>query len=263
KPKFDYRRFLEQMRHRSSAPIARYLKSFLREFSKKAWAVNEQIRIIHDFLEFIEGKMHECDQWRGVSEAEFDNAREGMEKLVMNRLFGETFCSSTTDDAERDEITHQKIQIFRWIKEEHLDIPTTANNESYFEFAQKACWCLLLELLKMNNYRAPRDKLICILNCCIVIFSMFRGAVLGEAAGADKFLPILIYVVIKANPEQLVSNVQYISRFRHPSRLESEAGYYLTNLMGVISFLERMDASSLSISREEFDASISRTLEEL
>jgi hypothetical protein len=26
KPKFDYRRFLEQMRHRSSAPIARYLK---------------------------------------------------------------------------------------------------------------------------------------------------------------------------------------------------------------------------------------------
>jgi hypothetical protein len=33
--------------------------------------------------------------------------------------------------------------------------------------------------------------------------------------------------------------------------------------MGVITFLERMDASSLSISREEFDRSISRTLEEL
>jgi hypothetical protein len=48
-----------------------------------------------------------------------------------------TFCSPTTDDAERDEIIHQKIRIFRWIKEEHLDIPHTENNESYFEFAQK------------------------------------------------------------------------------------------------------------------------------
>lgn len=28
----------------------------------------------------------------------------------------------------------------------------------------------IIELLKMNNYKAPRDKLICILNCCKVIF---------------------------------------------------------------------------------------------
>ncbi|RKP22953.1 hypothetical protein SYNPS1DRAFT_19322 [Syncephalis pseudoplumigaleata] len=111
--------------------------------------------------------MLECDQWRNASETEFDNAREGMEKLVMNRLFGEIFCSRTTDDAERDEIIHQKIQIFRWIEERHLDIPSSPHNASYFEFAQK-------ELLKMNNYRAPRDKLICILNCCIVIFSKWH-----------------------------------------------------------------------------------------
>ena len=28
----------------------------------------------------------------------------------------------------------------------------------------------LAELLKINHYKAPRDKLICILNCCKVIF---------------------------------------------------------------------------------------------
>ena len=28
------------------------------------------------------------------------------------------------------------------------------------------------ELLKIRNYRAPRDKVICILNCCKVIFGM-------------------------------------------------------------------------------------------
>lgn len=30
-----------------------------------------------------------------------------------------------------------------------------------------------VELLKINGYRAPRDKVICILNCCKVIFGNF------------------------------------------------------------------------------------------
>jgi hypothetical protein len=31
--------------------------------------------------------MRSCEVWRNASEAEFDNAVEGMEKLVMNRLY--------------------------------------------------------------------------------------------------------------------------------------------------------------------------------
>ena len=31
--------------------------------------------------------MRDCDIWKNASEAEFDNAMEGMEKLVMNRLY--------------------------------------------------------------------------------------------------------------------------------------------------------------------------------
>lgn len=47
-----------------------------------------------------------------------------------------TFCSRTTDDKERDEILYQKISIFRWIRERHLDIPETEHNEAFFTFAQ-------------------------------------------------------------------------------------------------------------------------------
>ena len=31
--------------------------------------------------------MRESEVWRNASDAEFDNAMEGMEKLVMNRLY--------------------------------------------------------------------------------------------------------------------------------------------------------------------------------
>ncbi len=32
------------------------------------------------------------------------------------------------------------------------------------------------ELLKINHYKAPRDKMICILNCCKVIFGKLGAA---------------------------------------------------------------------------------------
>jgi len=38
-------------------------------------------------VKFIVGQMKECEVWRNCSEVEFDNALEGMEKLVMNRLY--------------------------------------------------------------------------------------------------------------------------------------------------------------------------------
>lgn len=50
-PAFDFNFFLDQMRNKSAEPIAKYLRSFLREFSKKMWNVNDQIRVINDFLD--------------------------------------------------------------------------------------------------------------------------------------------------------------------------------------------------------------------
>jgi hypothetical protein len=150
---FDFHRFLEQLRHRTADPVAKFLRSFLLEFAKKQWMVHEQVKIISDFLEFITKKMAQCEVWRTVSDAEFDNAREGMEKLVMNRLYTQTFSpaipppepsssvkgkrragapSNTArsgrrgqhqEDVERDEVLAQKVQIYGWVKEEHLDIP--------------------------------------------------------------------------------------------------------------------------------------------
>jgi hypothetical protein len=52
--------------------------------------------------------------------------------------------SVTTDDRERDEILSQKIQIFRWVKEEHLDIPTAPHNEQFLDFAKKGIKIFLL-----------------------------------------------------------------------------------------------------------------------
>lgn len=56
------------------------------------------------------------------------------------------------------------------------------------------------ELQKINMYKAPRDKLVCILNCCKVINNLLLNASIASnenPPGADEFLPVLIYVTLK------------------------------------------------------------------
>lgn len=163
---FDFHRFLEQLRHRTADPVAKFLRSFLVEFAKKQWMVHEQVKLISDFLAFITNKMSQCEVWRGVNDAEFDNAKEGMEKLVMNRLYSQTFspaiplpvpASGTKgkrkiieknvvpgrrgqhqEDIERDQVLSQKVSIYGWVQEEHLDIrPVDDSGRRFLALAQQ------------------------------------------------------------------------------------------------------------------------------
>lgn len=163
---FDFQRFLAQLRHRTADPVAKFLRSFLLEFGKKQWMVHEQVKLIRDFLAFIANKMSQCEVWRGVSDAEFDNAKEGMEKLVMNRLYSQTFSPAIPssvqapgvkgkrknlekllgpgrrgqhqEDIEHDEILGQKVRIYGWVQEKHLDIPTVgASGRRFLTLAQQ------------------------------------------------------------------------------------------------------------------------------
>lgn len=185
---FDFHRFLSQLRHRSADPVAKFLRSFLSEFAKKQWMVHEQVKIVRDFLTFIYAKMDLCEVWREVGDGEMDNAMEGMEKLVMNRLYTQTFSPAIQphdgvsrvderfpgrrgqhqEDVERDEILTQKVRIYSWVREEHLDIGNTVSGDGGRKFLDLA----VKEMRKIGTYRAPRDKVICVLNCCKVIFGL-------------------------------------------------------------------------------------------
>ena len=185
---FDFHRFLEQLRHRTADPVAKFLRSFLVEFGKKQWMVHEQVKIISDFLSFITVKMAQCEVWREVSDAEFDNAKEGMEKLVMNRLYSQTFSPAIPppvslpppkgkrkavekplgpgrrgqhqEDIERDEILAQKVRIYGWVQEEHLDIPAVGESGKRFLLLaqQGMLHCVDLTLVCLHACRDPQDE---------------------------------------------------------------------------------------------------------
>ncbi|KAG2136326.1 hypothetical protein BD769DRAFT_1440249 [Suillus cothurnatus] len=221
-PSFNFQDFLDQMKSRGSNRSA---NTFLSNFTKRTFTVNDQVKIINDFLSVLYcHEMRETDIWRNATEEEFDNAMEGMEKLVMNRLYEYTYTPClplltpprpvTADDLERD------------------------------------------QLCKVNHYKAPRDKLICILNCCKVIFGLIRH--LRKDEGADSL----------ANPEHYFRMLSMYGVYQSLSKsceVQSEAGYICQALsMGAVQFIESMDHTSLSsISQEEFERNVEVAIQTL
>ncbi|KAJ1503221.1 hypothetical protein HMI54_008317, partial [Coelomomyces lativittatus] len=95
----------------------------------------------------------------------FQQYHDGLEKLVFHKLYSITFSPNTTDDAVQDDWVHHKIQLFDWISFEHLEIHHIDLEWAtpYLEAAQR-------ELCIMDHYKAPAEKLTCIMNCCKHIF---------------------------------------------------------------------------------------------
>ncbi|CAA7405940.1 unnamed protein product [Spirodela intermedia] len=240
--------FLERMRHPSAADFVKSIKSFIVSFSNKVPDSEKDSAAVQEFLANMEAAFRAHSLWAGCSEEELESAGEGLEKYVMTKLFNRAFASIPEDVNRDDELYEKMALVQQFIRPESLDIKPTFRNETSWLLAQK-------ELQKINMYKAPRDKLVCILNCCKVINNLLINASIASSdnpPGADEFLPVLIYVTIKANPPQLHSNLLYIQRYRRQSRLVSESAYFFTNILSAESFIWNIDANSLSMEDDEY-----------
>ncbi|CCE78784.1 Piso0_000813 [Millerozyma farinosa CBS 7064] len=264
---FDFQIFLSHLRKKSADPIVRYVRSFLISFNKQSHTFTsvQKVKIINDFKTFMNEKFTLYEPFASMDDVDLENSREGLEKLIMNRLYEHCFSPGAAkqfvgdipdeikDDLRKDSEFYLKLEQFSWVNGAHLDVNISDINRSNgnFNFIDYA----IKELNKINNYRAPRDKIICILNSCKIIFNFLK--LNNQETNADAFMPLLILVTMKAKIPHLISNMNYIENYRGEEWLShGETSYYLSSLQGAIGFISNLGFDDLTIDRSEYDAHI-------
>ncbi|KAG7322720.1 hypothetical protein KOW79_014066 [Hemibagrus wyckioides] len=214
--------------------------------NKKDLGADELSECVQDFYQNMSDRL--LSHFKGSSE-KVERVMDQVEKYIMTRLYKSVFCPETTDDEKKDLTTQHRIRALHWVTIQMLCVPVDEEIPEAADSVVKA----ITDIIEMDSRRVPRDKLACITSCSKHIFNAIK-VTKKEPASADDFLPTLIYIVLKANPPRLQSNIQYITRFCNPSRLMSgEDGYYFTNLCCAVAFIEKLDAHSLNLSVEDFE----------
>uniref|UniRef100_A0A3B4C346 RAB guanine nucleotide exchange factor (GEF) 1 n=1 Tax=Pygocentrus nattereri TaxID=42514 RepID=A0A3B4C346_PYGNA len=242
----DFVDFLKNLQ-KPGREIHKQSRAFIESMAnKKDLGADELSECVQDFYQNMSDRL--MTHFKGSSE-KVERVMDQVEKYIMTRLYKSVFCPETTDDEKKDLATQHRIRALHWVTIQMLCVPVDEEIPEVADSVVKA----ITDIIEMDSKRVPRDKLACITSCSKHIFNAIK-VTKKEPASADDFLPTLIYIVLKANPPRLQSNIQYITRFCNPSRLMTgEDGYYFTNLCCAVAFIEKLDAQSLNLSPEDFE----------
>ncbi|XP_030375320.1 rab5 GDP/GTP exchange factor [Scaptodrosophila lebanonensis] len=246
----DGKRKLKKEIQRLDLEIKRYMNSTANSNNKNIDELSEMVQ--NAYTRFAD-LVHSDPSFQIVSNEDRDSAIDFFEKVVMTQNHKFLFSPYFTADEENDAKVQKRIRQLSWITAKHLDCSIDEVNAESRDLVYNA----ISELVGIDSYYSPQEKLECTVRCCRHIFELLKRAT-GGPASADDFLPALIFVVLKANPVRLHSNLNFVTRFTNAARVMSgEGGYYFTNLCSAIAFIENLNGESLNISCEEFDALMS------
>ncbi|KAJ7308031.1 hypothetical protein JRQ81_008531 [Phrynocephalus forsythii] len=211
------------------------IRDFIQDFQKLT-AADDKTAQVEDFLQFLYGAMAQDVIWQNASEEQLQDAQLAIERSVMNRIFKLAFYPNQDGDILRDQLLHDHIQrLSKVVTANHkaLQIPEVYLREAPWPSAQS-------EIRTISAYKTPRDKLQCVLRMCSTIMNLLSLANEDSVPGADDFVPVLVFVLIKANPPCLLSTVQYISSF-YANCLTGEESYWWMQFTAAVEFIKTID----------------------
>ncbi|CAF0938095.1 unnamed protein product, partial [Rotaria sordida] len=209
------------------------LQKLIDKFSHLSSA-EEKMHLIELFLQDCCREITSDINWKTASPEQFAMSQTSIERMVMAKIYTAALYPNGQIDVQRDQVFSSHIRtLAEQLDPNHqkLRIQKICQRECPWPSAQA-------ELRLINAYKTPRDKVGCVQRCIRIIQNLIRLAS-NSAAGADDTIPILIYVIVKANPPNLLSIMQYVQDL-YSSRFTDEESYFWTMFVSGVKFINEM-----------------------
>jgi hypothetical protein len=240
--------------------------------------------LVWSHIEKVLGLMRKNPLWKNVDGIAWTNCALCLERFVFTKLRTSLFSYYVEDDiADRRYAEHLKSLDF--IGPESLSIPnhiypsqsTSSSKTSTHASAWRTALAVPInELQALHSMFSPSQMHAAIKRCTLAIGALLRDAShmrdtlavstsvsgvstssssrssIDAAYGADDFLPHLILAIREAIPEHIHSCLRFLEHFTQSSKLNSEPGYLLTQLVSAVHFLDTLDADSVHMDARTF-----------
>lgn len=196
--------------------------------------LDEKSELLCDFMDDMYEDMAADPTFADASPEELEESKSLMEKRFMCQIYRFVFFPHSAA-ALSNELFHKHIaEDLQHISADHkaLQIREECRAEMPWPAAQQA-------LLKMSAYKSPAEKLSCIVQCCSTLMELLQLG--GRSAGADDFFPLLVFVILKANPPDLLATIQFINFFGRNTITSGEGSYWFAQFQTAVTFVQSID----------------------
>ena len=200
------------------------------------------------------GEISDRRKERRLLESKRVALEEAVERRVCEGVYGRIWRHRGTLDEIRDEKLRSRTAALALVgiglKDLGIDLDIVDDRENSAErrSARVEEWIAKARegLMMMNESHHPLGKLQHLASAHQNIVDLLTD-LHQSSSSADEILPTLIYTLITSPPEgiNVISNLNFIQRFRCSTKVDGEAAYCLTNLEAAITFLETVDLASL------------------
>ena len=209
--------------------------------------------IIDNYMEYVKKHIKEPSNKKYFGEIKDNDVEEILEKIENHILRHIYKYIKINTQIEKDMEFYKATRKLEWIKPEHLEIKKLYVNQ--LKFAEKY-------IKKIDNAYSVYDKLNCI-NSAYVTMNNTIKFISGknEEAGQDELTPLFQYILIKAQPEYLFTNINYIKTLLNEADLIGPKGFYVSQMESSASFINNISYKDLKMDKKEFDSKIKIALD--
>jgi len=210
------------------------VQAFARQFMRLI-ALDDKSKRIQEFISELHGQLIRWEPRYICCEnsEEVTVARCEIEKIMFSTVYKVAMFPNQDADRSRDELYSAHIdRLSSTIVPDHpkLQIPSKYLVECPWTSAQQ-------QAKSMSTFRSPRGKLQAAVRCCNTIMMLLKMADEKDTPGADALMPVLTYVLIKANPSHLLSTVQFVIAYIGDD-LHGEDSYWWTQFCSATEFIK-------------------------